>query len=162
MLPVPTTTQLADFTGRPVSTFGGFVSQALMQATLLFTVVTKLTDLPADPDMAMLAQFAIMELADRMVLEQPHAVILANPYQSETIGNYTYSKSSTAIKARTGQTTGLFWWDLALDELRMPGASDVAFGGIGVDNDELAVADDGRLLLTGPQDDSDPPYVRIS
>lgn len=162
MLPVPTTAELAVFSGRPEGSFSGFAAEALTQATLLFTIVTKLTDFPSEPDAEKLARYAILELADRLLLEQPNASILASPYQSETIGSYSYSKSATAIKARTGQAIGLFWWDLAVDELRAAGASDVAYGAIRVEYDELVRDEDGAYRLVGPADNDDPPYMRIS
>lgn len=162
MLPVPTIADLAAFTGRAEGSFSAFAPEALTQATLLFSVVTKLTEYPEDADSRKLAEYAILEMADRLLLEQPNAQILASPYQSETIGGYSYSKSSTAIKARTGQVTGLFWWDLAVDELRVVGTSDVASGSIRVTLDELARDEDGRYRLVGPTENDDPPYVRIS
>lgn len=164
MLPVPTIAELALFTGREESTFSAFATEALKQATLLFSVATKLTAAPADPDEALLAQYAILELADRIILEQPNAVILAGPFQSETIAGYSYSKGSTVAKVQKGRTTGLFWWDLAIDELRVAGASDVGYGSVHATIDGLAQDEDGVVFVKDPAEDDNGsvPYVRIS
>lgn len=131
MLPVPTQTDLETFTGRSAATFGGFADQALAQATLMLTIVTKLTALPDDPDLAQLANNAILELADRILLEQPFQSIKAGPFQTETIGSYSYSRTTaTTTKVQQGIKTGLLWWDLAVDQLTVPGTSYLGHGGI--------------------------------
>jgi len=100
MLPVPTVAQLAGFTGRPESGYTSFADQALAQAALLFTIVTQRPTLPDDPDTVTLVRNAILEMADRIYLEQPYAAARVSPYQSETIGSYSYAKSSTVVRAR--------------------------------------------------------------
>ena len=164
MLPVPTLEYLSNFSGRAVESYPAFAEQALAQATLLFSTVTRLQEFPADEDKAQLAINAILEMADRMVLEQPHKQTLASPFQSESIGSYSYAKSSTAIKAHTGQQTGLFWWDLAVDELTAEGSSVVSSGSVGGFEDDLGIdATTGRYGIAGPADGlADPPYIRIS
>lgn len=165
MLAPPTVAELATFTGRPVNTYSGFAAQALAQATLMFQVVTKLEDYPEDPQLLQLAMNAILEMADRLVLEQPFAEVSTRPFQSETIGSYTYSRSTaTAAKVQNGSKTGLFWWDVAVDELAMPGALITAHGSIKVDNSgDLRVGQDRQLHVVSPAEDADwPPYVRIS
>lgn len=164
MLPVPTIADLAQFTGRTVDSYSAFADQTLTQATLLFSIVTRLQEMPTEPDMAALAMNAILEMADRMYLEQGYAETIASPFQSETIGSYSYSKSSTAVIARTGQTTGLFWWDLAVDELSVTGTSSVVSGSVGGFEDRLGVDPyTGRLGVPSATDGvDDPPYIRIS
>lgn len=166
MLAAPTSTDLAQFTGRPPATFGAYATEALAQATLMFRIVTKLTAYPDDPDLAQLAKYAIMELADRLLLEQPFAEILVRPYQSETIGSYTYSRATaTVAKVQSGMKTGLFWWDLAVEELTVAGATLVGFGSIKADITELKAGADGAVHIVNPADDDDNdnvPYVRIS
>lgn len=163
MLIPPTVADLATFTGRPAASFTGYADQALVQATLMFSVVTKLDDYPDDPQLQQLALNAILEMADRLLLEQPYAEISTRPFQSETIGNYTYSKSTaTVAKVQNGSKTGLFWWDVAVDELSAPGALLTAHGSIKTDTPDLRVLD-GELRIVTPADDADgPPYVRIS
>lgn len=164
MLAAPTQAELAVFTGRPVNTFGGFADQALAQAALMFSVVTKLADYPDDPDLRQLAENAILEMADRLLLEQPYIEYANRPFQSETIGSWSYSRSTaTTAKVQNGSKTGLFWWDVAVDELAAPGALIAAHGSIKVDIPGLQVSPDGDLHVVSPAGDGDwPPYVRIS
>lgn len=165
MLPVPTTADLVVFSGRPAATYGTFADQALEQATLMFSIVTKLTAYPDDPDLAKLARFAILELADRLFLEQPYAEYIAKPFQTETIMSYSYSRTTpTASKVSQGIKTGLFWWDLAIDELQVAGQSVLAHGSIQVLPDGLHLNDDGSYVVRNAAEDDDgyPPYVRIS
>lgn len=150
MLSAPTVADLATFTGRAQPSFGTFAAQALAQATLLFSVVTKLSDYPADADLAQLAKNAIMEMADRLYLEQPNAQVKASPFQSETIGSYSYSKGSTFHKAKEGEHTGLFWWDLAIDELRVSDSGFLASGSIKTDNGLYVATDTDEKWILGP------------
>lgn len=166
MLLPPTVDELAAFAGRPVTSFSEFASMALAQSTLMFATLTKLTAYPADPDQVTLASYAIMEMADRILLEQPYAQVKSSPFQSETIGSYTYSKSAPSVKtALQGSRTGLFWWDVAIDELSVPGSSVLAHGSIGVCVDGLYVRGDGQVVVLDEVQAHGvdrPPYVRIS
>lgn len=166
MLAVPTVADLSAFTGRPTATYGTFAAAALEQATLMFTVLTKLTAYPDDPDLAKLARYAILELADRLFLEQPFAEFVASPFQSETIMSYTYSRATTtAVKVQNGVKTGLFWWDLAIDELSQPGSSVLAHGSVRVLPDGLVVDGSGMWTVQNAAEAGDsghPPYIRIS
>lgn len=149
MLPAPTVDELADFKGR--DNYGPYADQALAQATLLFSIVTKLNAYPSDPAQAQLARFAIMEMADRFYLSQPHAEIYASPFQSETIGSYSYSK--VLNQARNNEATGVVWWDLAIDELSLVERSTVGSGAITVfENDDRYTNDAGRHALINPAD----------
>jgi len=162
MLAVPSVANLAAFTGRAESSFTGFATQALTQATLLFSVVTRLTDFPTgtDPDTRQLAINAILEMADRIYLEQPYAAAKSTPYSSETIGSYSYAKGSTAAKAKDRQPTGLLWWDLAVDELSLPERSIVASGSIAVDHTAVYCDADGNRYVLGPdQTDTGPDWL---
>ena len=167
MLPVPTQADLETFTGRPAATFGGFADQALAQATLMFSIVTYLTDLPADPDLAQLANNAIMELADRILLEQPYQSIKAGPFQTETIGSYSYSRvTPTVAKVQQGIKTGLLWWDLAIDRLSVPGSSILGHGGIDEIPEGLVHSRETGNWIIQHAGDTDEnggmPYIRIS
>lgn len=164
MLTPPTVDDLARFTGRPASTFSGFAAEALDQATLMFSVVTRLVAYPDDPDLAQLAKNAVLELADRLLLEQPYAEVTTRPFQSETIGSYTYSRATaTTAKIQNGQKTGLFWWDLAVDELTVAGATNMAHGSIKTGIHGLEIDAHNQVRVITPADDQDrPPYVRIS
>jgi hypothetical protein len=163
MFPVPSVNDLVVFSGRPVESYSAYAAQALEQATLLFLTVTKLTDLPADPAQAALARNAILELADRLYLEQAYAEDMASPFVSETVGNYSYSKSATASKARTGAATGMLWWDIAIGELSALTAIPLASGSVGGGFEDAFGRDSsGRRGIPEPGGDVDPPYVRIS
>lgn len=166
MLPVPDRSVLVTFTGRPLGTFNDFVDEALAQATLMFSVVTGLKTMPDDPDLAQLAINAILEMADRVLLEQPYAMIKARPYQSESIGSWSYSRTTaTTAKVQSGQRTGLFWWDLAIDELTVPGTSVIGSGSIKADVGGIKMnsAGDTWTIVDPAHDEGEwPPYVRIS
>lgn len=162
MLSAPTVDELATFSGRPAGSYGGFATEALAQATLLFSLVTKLGDYPADPDLTKLAKNAIMQMADRLVLEQPYQAMTASPFSSENLGGYSYSKSATFKTARDGGDTGLVWWELAVDELSQVDRSIVASASYSVfDRDEAIVhVEGGGGFITGPGDprELDAPY----
>ncbi len=167
MLTAPTLAELAAATGRPAESYTAYATTTLLQATLLFAAHTRLTDWPADPQLAQLARMAVLELADRLYLEQPYQAAKASPYQSESIGSYSYSKGSSSSSAAAGRTAsslpaGLLWWDLALDGLSADAASGIASGSIDVADDDLVRNDQGTLSIAGPADSIDPPYVTIS
>lgn len=165
MLTAPLVADLAVFTGRPEPSLGDYAEQALDQAALMFTIGTKLTDYPDDPDKAKLARYAILEMADRLLLEQPFALIKANPFQSETMGSYSYSRSTqTAKTVAQGLKTGLFWWDTAIDELALAGQTLSAHGSIKVQMDGLVQTgpDEYQIVDEACQDVDRPAYIRIS
>jgi hypothetical protein len=94
-------------------------------------------------------------MADRIFLEQPHTAMAASPFQSETIGSYSYSKSSTAGRATSGQKLGLLWWDLALDELALADASLAAGGSISAfERDSVFEDGEGNLHIVSPADEA--------
>lgn len=156
MLPAPSTDDLAAFTGRAVASYSAFADQALAQATLLFSVLTKREEYPTDPAGRQLAFNAIMELADRIYLEQRYSEVKASPFQSETIGSYTYSKAIQS--AKNGQHTGLSWWDIAIDELSEVERSLVSSGSLSaLERDHVYTENDtGRRYVLGPADFSMP------
>ncbi len=166
MLPVPSVNDLSNFTGRPVGSYPAFAGSALAQATLLFQTLTKLSAYPDDADQKQLAVNAIVEMADRIVLEQPYATVKSSPFQSESIGSYSYSKATATSKtAQQGSRTGLFWWDLAIDELTVPGGTVLAHGSVAVIPDGLHYNDDGTWYVMDEaqsEDPDPPPYIRIS
>src|SRR3954462_13829194 len=110
MLPAQIKDERALFPARSVASFSAFADEALSQASLMFSIVTGLQAYPDDQDLEQLARNAIMELADRLLLEQPYAELVPRPFQSETIGSYNYGRSTaTTAKIQNGQKTGLFW-----------------------------------------------------
>jgi hypothetical protein len=158
MLPVPTVDYLAQFTGRDVATYTAYADQALIQATLMFSTVTQLEDLPADPDKAALAINGILQMADRIYLEQPYAAIQATPFNAETIGSYSYSKGYNSLLVRShaqqnSELTGLFWWDLAVEELSQVDRSLVTSGSVSaMEGEDIYRVPDGGLRVLSPGD----------
>jgi hypothetical protein len=154
MLPVPTVSDLVTFSGQNPETFTTYADEALVQATLLFGIKTKRTDLPDDPDQAQLALNGIMQMAERIIYEQPFVQVSASPLQSETIGSYSYSKLSQLSSARYGvkslADTGLFWWDLAIAELTLEERSLVMSGSVEVAHMDLVRDLDGNLVVVSP------------
>ncbi len=155
--PAPTVAALAAFSGRDAASFTPHAASLLEQAALAFQFATGLTEVPTDPDKAKLAGYAIMELADKMYLSSAYASSAASPFQSETIGSYTYSKgaqNTTLDRASKGIKLGLFWWDLAIAELGLPGiAGSVAGGSIKVWEDEIGVDSEGNKGIVTPADE---------
>lgn len=163
MLPVPTVPELAAFSGRPVASYSAFAAEALTQATLMFSVATKLQALPDNTDQAQLARYAILEMADRLLLEQPFQAIKASPFQSETAGSYSYSRTTQFAKTVSqGLRTGLFWWDTALEELTVLAQTVSAHGSIKIRQDGLHRTPDGEVVVDDDDELDYPPYVRIS
>lgn len=114
--PTYTKQDLSDFSGRSTTTYPDYATtSALPQAILLFKIGTCLADFPTDPIGAELAKMAILAMADAIVLSQPHQKVLANPFSSETIGSYSYSKVASAVSS--GLPTGISWFDMAIGHL---------------------------------------------
>jgi hypothetical protein len=129
VIPVPSVAALADFSGRPETSYTSYATSALIQAAVVFTTVTELnwgnnTDFPSlNPDDQMLCQLAITAYADWLYLRQPYQQMIASPAMSETIGSYTYSKPPP-IQVRNVQaqelgvgSTGVELWDTAVQYL---------------------------------------------
>lgn len=168
--PVPTVTELAEYTGRPVTGYTSYVNSALLQSAMMFTV---LAELGADdyggmrPDFQALANMGIMAMGDYLYLRWPYAQALASPMQSETIGSYSYSKpveqmarNAQAIEV-TSEKTGVDMFDLAVRRLaRRRSMNGVFFGQItGFEKrarEDLAYVkwdpDEERMVLVGPAD----------
>ena len=106
---------LATYSGRSEASYGTFATEAIAQATLLFKLGTCLTDWPTDPTKAELARYGILAMADAIALAQPYQRQLANPFSSETIGSYSYSKAAGAVSK--GLPTGISWFDMAIQTL---------------------------------------------
>lgn len=130
--PTWTVADLAQVTGRDVSYFSNtaLVDQAILQATLLYRVGTNRVDMPGGPDDTMneLVRLGILFMADAIYLAQPYHEILASPFNSETIGSYSYSKAAGAVSQ--GLPTGVSWFDLAVNMTSLGRAYDLVFGGI--------------------------------
>lgn len=109
---------LADFTGRPVASFpeGYVTTSAFPQALLLFKLGTCLAS-PDDlsPEQKQLVDFAVLSMADAIHLSAPYQTALASPFNSESIGSYSYSRAAHAVSQ--GLPTGVSWFDMAIQQL---------------------------------------------
>lgn len=180
--PVPTVAELAGYAGRPVASYTPYANSALLQATVMFTI---LSELSADdyagmqPDYQLLANMGVMAMADWLYLRWPYQQVMASPLQSETIGSYAYSKpiqemarNAQAIEV-TSEKTGVDMFDLAIRRLaRRRSLAGVFYGQItGFEHfgrDDLARIrwdpEEGRMVLVGPadRDQYDGPLFSIS
>lgn len=147
--PTYTVTDVSRFTGRPESEFTDYINEALEQATLLFKIGTCLAQFPDDAIDASLAKNAILAMADGISLVQPYQATLSNPFSSETIGSYSYSKLQGAVSA--GLPTGISWFDLAISRLSVCDDLDGVpmSGGINV-HEEDKTPHDGYGVYYGP------------
>jgi hypothetical protein len=155
--PTFTPADLAGFSGRPEASYPSpYTDEALKQATLLFKIGTCLATFPDDPMQADLAKYAILSMADYIVLNQPNAQVLAGPFQSESLGSYSYSKM--AKTAASGGETGVAWFDLAVDQIGQCDQNDEIMSGGGIEvfefDAEFAVArtDGNTVRVLSPKD----------
>jgi hypothetical protein len=168
--PVPTPAELAEFTGRPVGSYTGYVNSALLQATMMFTILAELgaDDYPGmQADLQLLAKMGVMSMADWLYLRFPYQQVIASPLQNEEIGSYSYSKpvqemarNAQAIEV-TSEQTGVPMFDLAIRRLaRRQQMTGVFFGQLtGFEHygrDDLAYVKwdprEQRMVLVGPAD----------
>lgn len=160
VFPEFTVVELSGFSGRSVASYSNiqFIGSALAQARLLFKLATCLSEWPDDPDSAELASYALLSLAEQVYLDQSYAEVQANPFQSETIGSYSYSKAArgkTAASIMAGLPTGNTWIDLAVERL---GVCEIS-GGVYSSSVDVFTHDavlredsDGRVTLVGPKE----------
>jgi hypothetical protein len=168
--PVPTVAQLAEYAGRPAVSYTSYANSALLQATMMFTI---LAELSADdyagmaPDYQQLANMGVLAMADWLYLRWPYQQVIASPLQNEAIGSYSYSKplqeaarNAQAVEV-TNEKTGVDMFDLAVRRLaRRQSLAGVFFGQItgfehaGRDDTARAEWDPrlGQVVLVGPAD----------
>lgn len=144
MIPVPTVAQLAEFSGRPETSYTSYANSALLQACIIFVTVTEVgygdasntTDFMAlNADDQLLANQGILAYSDWIYLRQPYQQMIANPAMSETIGSYSYSKPppiqvrNVAAQELGIGSTGVELWDSAIQYLsKRTRANGVFFG----------------------------------
>jgi hypothetical protein len=144
----PTVADMASFTGRASNTFGPFATEALTQATLLFYMSTGLEAYPENSQLASLAKYGIMDMADKIYLSQPYKEATSSPFQSETIGSYSYSKLTQSVKK--GDSTGVMWFDMAVNKLKAGGTGIGASGSIeGMEWDGIEYQASGKAKIVG-------------
>jgi uncharacterized protein YbaA (DUF1428 family) len=177
VIPVPTLTQLAEYSGRPEVSYTSYAASALIQAVIIFTAATEInygntSDFAAlNSDDQQLAIYAILAYADWTYLKQPYQQMIANPAMSEVIGDYSFSKPPP-VQVRNVQaqelgigSTGIELWDTAVQMLsKRTRAGGVFFGQLRcfdrTDNSAdremgIVLREDrrtGELVLLGPAD----------
>jgi hypothetical protein len=168
--PVPTPAELSEYTGRPQVSYSSYVNSALLQAAVMFTILSELSadDYPGlSADYQLLANMGIMAMADYLYLRWPYQQVIASPLQNEAIGSYSYSKpiqemarNAQAIEV-SSEKTGVDMFDLAIRRLaRRQSLAGVFYGQItGFEHfakDDLARIKwdprEGRMVLVGPAD----------
>lgn len=155
--PTFSVSDLAGFSGKDESEYTNtaYVPQAILQATLLFKIGTCLGDnWPEDSTMASLAHMAVVSMADAIYSVQPFQKVLSNPFSSESIGSYSYSKTAGAVMG--GIPTGIGWFDMAISKLSVCALDGIPIGG-GIEAFEWdGTFADGKLAgnvrLLGPAD----------
>jgi len=120
MLTAPNVGDLADFAGTVAADYSTFATTALEQATLLFEDATGLEEYPDSDRNRQIAYNGICEMAQKIYDSQAYAAVVNTPFQSETIGSYSYSKAAKAVSA--GTSTGVLWFDLAVSRLSVKGS----------------------------------------
>lgn len=156
LYPKYTKDDLGDFSGRPSQSYSKYSETALAQALLLFKIGTCLAQFPDDPVKSELAKNAILSMADNIFLAQRYQQAAASPFNSETIGSYSYSKTAAAVSS--GKPTGIMWFDLAIEQLSVCSTLDdgvATGGGIGMfEYDGVVTASSGpdTVRFLGPQE----------
>lgn len=106
---------LSDFTGEPEEYYNDYSDTVINQSYLLFKLATCLSELPEDPDQFALATNAVMDMAFHLYEGKKFAKVKMNPFSSEMIGSYSYSKASQRVQG--GLPTEVGWFDLATQTL---------------------------------------------
>jgi hypothetical protein len=153
--PVFTKQDLADFSGRPVASYTGHTDRAIRQAVLLFKIGTCLANLAEEGTLEReIAVEGILAMADHIVLAQRYQQQIASPFQSESLGSYSYSKTAKAVT--DGQSTGVDFFDIAIDQLSVCDETDdiPSSGGIEVFERDgvFTQGEGGNLRLLSPAD----------
>jgi hypothetical protein len=153
--PVFTKQDLADFSGRPVASYTGYTDRAIRQAVLLFKIGTCLANLaPKDTLEYEIAVEGILAMADQIFLAQRYQQQVASPFQSESLGSYSYSKTAKSVS--DGEKTGVEFFDIAIDQLSVCDETDdiPSFGGVEVfEHDGMfARGEGGNLRFLSPKD----------
>ena len=119
---------LADFSGREAGLYPQqYTAQAVKQTILWFKVATCLEEFPDSGTDREVAEMALLQMANMLIDLQEHAAALNTPFQSESLGSYSYSKIAGAISS--GMPTGVHWFDTAVDRLSQCSLVGLADGG---------------------------------
>lgn len=149
----PTLSDLEYFSGIPEFELGDFAVNALKQATTLFEVYSCLDTYPEAGSVQYdIAVNGICDMALALTLSQPHLSAKYGPYQSESIGSYSYSKVSSLVQK--GLPTDVGWFDRAISELGVcdSGAGVYSDATTIFENDNVVRDVTGRRHVIGPRD----------
>jgi hypothetical protein len=160
-LTVPVLDDLVAFSGQAITEQyyddTDYIMVALQQAADLMTLTT---GLEADPtseaaEIQRMLTNAILQMAEALVIMQPYRGVILNPFASETIGAYTYSKLQNT-KDLGGGDTGLHWWDQAVEYFDLDDISESSSTRVFEDDNvwvrQSTVEHQGRRMVLGPAD----------
>lgn len=111
----PTLDDLKAFSGVEIASLYidvNFCDVILQQASDLFFLACEVEHEPNAKFEQRLKKNAILEMAQALYLIQPFKNVLASPFASERIGNYSYSKLKDSLA--DGVPIGLSWFDEAV------------------------------------------------
>lgn len=161
-MPVITVDDLATFSGKQAIALGAYAPQAIDQAALLVQTVTGVFDLPPeDLQGSTLYKYSVMEIAYTLNVNQEYLDVVSNPFSGESIGSYSYSKSTirtvASSKLSNGDDSGLTWLPLYedyLDDHYLTGVKNIDSGQIqGMEYDGVGINAKGELRILGPNRD---------
>lgn len=159
MLAAPDLAAFAEFLTVPVGTLGAADTQALKQSAFLLQILSGCADYPTEEPCKTMFDNAIMDMANWMKNTLPFVAAASSPFQSETIGSYSYSKNfrSVLLSGLKGgdPTTGVMWFDLAVSECGCGTEEDSLVGSSAItvfEHDGVYVAENGRRWVLGPED----------
>jgi len=157
----PTVDDLAGFTGEVGASYEPFVQRALSDAVLLFSWASCIEELPDQgTNEGDLIRNGILAMADSLYTSQDQRNVTSGPFQSETIGSYSYSLRQATQAVQASSPTGVGWFDMAVEFLgvcsrtrnTVLGSSKILF------EDDLPwhTHTDGKIHLLGPADFKQP------
>ena len=150
--------QLAQYSGRDLDEYPPYADWALVEASLVFMLLTHLRDWPTDSFDQQLAQTGILAYADVLVLTQPYQDAKNNPFQSMNAGSVSWSKPVAYIRgnaqsnALRGEQTGITMFDYAVQYLALRDE----MGGVYTGSVHVSWEDDSVWFHRNPYTDGSP------
>jgi hypothetical protein len=156
---VPTLEEYAAYLSVDPATLGAKDTQALTQSAFLLGFLTGCGEKPSADPCKTLFENGIFNMAQYMAATQQYVAVVASPFQSETIGSYSYSKGfrNALLQGLAGgprSQTGVFWFDLAVSECGCgEEISLVSSDAITVfEHENVRTDSEGRRWVLGPAD----------
>lgn len=113
----------------------------LRLATDLMILATNCENQPAtDTVLGRVTEEGLLAMAHYLVVREEDREELYSPYNSERIGSYSYSKQQVAAAAKSGEDTGVSFFDIAMEELRQR-CNDGAGSEVGIYTEEVMTAE---------------------